>query len=56
MAKFDDFDLDLIQTPKQSQQIEPQWQSKSLCTPGCVTGLLQTCFIQTATCNCHISK
>ncbi|MDN4619145.1 gallidermin/nisin family lantibiotic [Paenibacillus sp. PsM32] len=56
MAKFNDFDLDLVQTPKPSTQIEPQWKSQSFCTPGCVTGVLQTCFIQTATCNCHISK
>ncbi|GGJ04674.1 gallidermin/nisin family lantibiotic [Paenibacillus sp. WLX1005] len=57
MAKFDDFDLDLVKNPQQSSlQVEPQWKSKSFCTPGCVTGVLQTCFIQTATCNCHISK
>ncbi|WP_322907293.1 gallidermin/nisin family lantibiotic [Paenibacillus campi] len=57
MAKFDDFDLDLVKNPQQSaSKVEPQWQSKSLCTPGCITGVLQTCFIQTATCNCHISK
>ncbi|MFD1887076.1 gallidermin/nisin family lantibiotic [Paenibacillus wenxiniae] len=57
MAKFDDFDLDLVKNPQQSSLgVEPQWKSKSFCTPGCVTGALQTCFIQTATCNCHISK
>ncbi|HEM4920346.1 TPA: gallidermin/nisin family lantibiotic [Streptococcus suis] len=27
--------------------------SKSLCTPGCKTGILMTCAIKTATCGCH---
>lgn len=56
MSKFDDFDLDVVQSSKTQDTVEPDWKSKSFCTPGCVTGLLQTCFIQTATCNCHISK
>ncbi|MBE0336513.1 gallidermin/nisin family lantibiotic [Paenibacillus sp. 23TSA30-6] len=56
MAKFDDFDLDVVSVSKQGSGFEPQVTSKSLCTPGCVTGILQTCALQTITCNCHISK
>lgn len=32
--------------------LETRITSKSLCTPGCKTGALQTCFAKTATCNC----
>ncbi|MDZ7433377.1 gallidermin/nisin family lantibiotic [Bacillus amyloliquefaciens] len=56
MSKFDDFDLDVVKVSKQDSKITPQVLSKSLCTPGCITGPLQTCFLQTITCNCHISK
>ncbi|KXZ20120.1 gallidermin/nisin family lantibiotic [Bacillus nakamurai] len=56
MSKFDDFDLDVVKVSKQDSKITPQWKSESLCTPGCITGVLQTCFLQTITCNCHISK
>lgn len=34
--------------------IEPNRKSKSLCTPGCITGVLQGCFLKTLTCGCHI--
>ncbi|WP_308607810.1 gallidermin/nisin family lantibiotic [uncultured Corynebacterium sp.] len=37
-------------------QVDTQWKSKSFCTPGCVTGILQTCVLQSATCTCPISK
>lgn len=56
MAKFDDFDLDVVQVSKQQAEVDPRWKSEYLCTPGCVTGILQTCIFQTATCNCQISK
>lgn len=56
MAKLNDFDLDVTKKAVNSGDADVQWKSKSLCTPGCVTGLLQTCFIQTATCGCQISK
>lgn len=53
MANFNDFDLDVtLKSGKPGAEV--QWQSKSLCTPGCITGILQTCAIQTATCGCQI--
>ncbi|WJZ01864.1 gallidermin/nisin family lantibiotic [Corynebacterium freiburgense] len=36
--------------------IDTQWKSKSLCTPGCITGILQTCAIQSFTCEVHVSR
>lgn len=56
MGKFDDFDLDVTKTTAAagSGTAEPQVTSKSLCTPGCITGILMTCPIQTATCGCNI--
>ena len=42
MAKFDDFDLDVTKTAAQGG-IEPKYKSKSVCTPGCPTGILMTC-------------
>ncbi len=56
MTKLNDFDLDVTKKVSRVGDVEVKWKSKSLCTPGCITGVLQTCFIQTATCNCHISK
>lgn len=53
MANLNDFDLDVTQKNK-VPGAEVQWKSKSLCTPGCITGILQTCAIQTATCGCSI--
>ncbi|MDD6770173.1 MAG: gallidermin/nisin family lantibiotic [Inconstantimicrobium porci] len=55
MSNFNDFDLDVAKKTRVRGE-EPQWKSKSLCTPGCVTGVLQTCSLRTATCGCHISK
>lgn len=37
-------------------QLDTQWKSEKLCTPGCITGVLQTCFAQSFTCEVHISK
>ncbi len=58
MAKFDDFDLDVVKVSKQLPEAELAVTSKSLCTPGCKTGILQTCAIKSATCGCsiHIGK
>ncbi len=39
MAKFDDFDLDIV-VKKQDNIVQPNITSKSLCTPGCITGIL----------------
>ncbi|MSS62731.1 gallidermin/nisin family lantibiotic [Velocimicrobium porci] len=55
MAKFDDFDLDMTKLKNKGTAPKPRITSKSLCTPGCVTGILQTCAIQTATCGCSIT-
>ena len=55
MAKFDDFDLDVTKTTATENGAEPRITSKSLCTPGCVTGILMTCAINTATCGCQIT-
>lgn len=54
MKRFDDFNLDLVKVDKNKNmsKIEPQWKSKSLCTPGCITGILMTCPLKTATCGC----
>ncbi|KAI4447983.1 hypothetical protein C823_002502 [Eubacterium plexicaudatum ASF492] len=42
MAKFDDFDLDVMKTAAEDGGVQPRITSKSLCTPGCVTGILMT--------------
>ncbi|MSS62730.1 gallidermin/nisin family lantibiotic [Velocimicrobium porci] len=55
MKNFNDFDLDVITSSKTKAAPKPRITSKSLCTPGCVTGILQTCAIQTATCGCSIT-
>ncbi len=56
MPKFDDFDLDYnVAEPSNGNIEESKITSKSLCTPGCITGILQTCAIKTATCGCHIT-
>jgi len=56
MPKFDDFDLDVKVTNESAKGVEPRITSKSLCTPGCITGILMTCPLKTATCGCHITK
>lgn len=50
-----DFDFNFANGDS-ADQVDTQWKSQYLCTPGCITGVLQTCFIQTATCNCHITS
>lgn len=59
MTKFDDFNLGLKEGKNGSEQdVQPRWQSKSFCTPGCKTGLLMGCNMKSLTCKCgfHISK
>lgn len=51
MAKFEDFDLDII-VKKQDNMIQPNITSKSLCTPGCITGILM-CLTQNSCVSCN---
>ncbi|MEE1101733.1 MAG: gallidermin/nisin family lantibiotic [Agathobacter sp.] len=53
MSKLNDFDLDVTTNVKDSD-VSVQWKSKSLCTPGCITGILMGCNLQTVSCNCSI--
>lgn len=46
-----DFDLDIKVTSSEKNE-EVNVTSKSLCTPGCPTGILQTCPVQSTTCGC----
>ena len=51
----EDFNLDLVTISKENNSgASPRVTSKSLCTPGCKTGILMTCAIKTATCGCHV--
>lgn len=54
MEKFDDFKLDLVKIDKDKGDgnMEPRSKSKSLCTPGCPTGILMICPLKTFTCGC----
>ncbi len=54
MAKLNDFDLDVTKKVANGDA-DVQWKSKSFCTPGCITGPLQTCFLKTVSCGCHIN-
>ncbi len=57
MANFNDFDLGLTKVSNsEKSQIQPRITSKSLCTPGCKTGILMGCNIKTISCHVHISK
>lgn len=53
MSKLNDFDLD-VTTKSKDSDVSVQLTSKSFCTPGCITGILMGCSLQTATCNCSI--
>lgn len=58
MKQTNDFDINLTKVKKSSKgdgEIRPMVTSKSLCTPGCITGILMGCNLQTATCGCHIT-
>ncbi|WP_304459386.1 gallidermin/nisin family lantibiotic [Alicyclobacillus sendaiensis] len=54
----DPFDLDVRMQESASRaaddetKVQPDITSISLCTPGCITGFLETCWLQTATCGC----
>ncbi|RHW53255.1 gallidermin/nisin family lantibiotic [Lactobacillus bombicola] len=44
MTNFSDFDLQLNDVTSGSKRgLEPRITSKSLCTPGCITGRLMGC-------------
>lgn len=55
MSNFNDFDLDVTTKKVSGNDVSPQITSVSLCTPGCITGILQGCALQTITCNCSIA-
>jgi lantibiotic bacteriocin len=50
MAKYDDFDLDIV-VKKQDNSVQPNITSKSLCTPGCITGVLMCVTQSCVSCN-----
>ncbi|MDO5077195.1 gallidermin/nisin family lantibiotic [Corynebacterium sp.] len=50
-----DYEFDFAEGDTQDD-VETQITSKSLCTPGCITGALQTCAFKSITCHVHISK
>jgi len=50
----DDFNLDLVKVTKDNSGASPRITSVSLCTPGCVTGVLM-CPGNTISCNGHCS-
>ena len=51
MAKLNDFDLD-VKVKVEAQKVEPAITSKSLCTPGCITGVLM-CITQNSCVSCN---
>ncbi|SDI40029.1 lantibiotic, gallidermin/nisin family [Pseudobutyrivibrio sp. 49] len=55
MEKFNnDFNLDVTVSKDDTKKADVKITSKSLCTPGCVTGVLMGCNNKTATCNCSV--
>ena len=51
----DPFDLDVrVQNTSMAADanVQPDITSVSLCTPGCITGFLETCWAHTITCGC----
>lgn len=49
---MNDFELDVV-AASAANDVDINITSKSLCTPGCITGILQGCSLRTASCNCH---
>ncbi|MDO7803154.1 gallidermin/nisin family lantibiotic [Lactiplantibacillus plantarum] len=58
MSNFKDFDLGMtsVKNTNTSGDVDPRWKSKSLCTPGCKTGVLMGCALKSISCHIHISK
>ncbi len=57
MAKFNDFDLDLTEKAAvKNNDVSAQITSKSLCTLGCITGVLQGCNLKSLACNVAIGN
>ncbi|GAA0068559.1 hypothetical protein UT300003_00820 [Clostridium sardiniense] len=50
MGKFDEFDLD-VKVKTNNDGASPYITSKSLCTPGCVTGVLMCITQSCVSCN-----
>lgn len=50
-----DYEFDFAEGDAQGD-IEPQITSVFMCTPGCITGVLQGCALRSITCNVNISK
>lgn len=55
MSDLRDFDLNVKEEVNDVSD-DDKITSHSLCTPGCKTGILQTCAIKSISCNVHISK
>lgn len=55
MSELRDFDLNVKEVGNEVSD-DDRITSKILCTPGCKTGILQTCAIKTISCEVHISK
>ena len=49
-----DFNLDLVEVSKSNTGASARITSYSLCTPGCITGVLMGCQFQSAGCNVHV--
>ena len=51
IAKLNDFDLD-VKVKVDAKKVGPAITSKSLCTPGCITGVLM-CITQNSCVSCN---
>ena len=49
-----DFNLDLVEVSKSNTGASARITSYSLCTPGCITGVLMGCQFHSAGCNVHV--
>ncbi len=50
-----DFEFDFA-AGDTTDQVDTQWKSEHLCTPGCITGALMGCAFKSITCNVTISR
>jgi lantibiotic subtilin len=50
-----DFEFDFA-AGDTTDQVDTQWKSEHLCTPGCITGVLMGCAFKSITCNVTISR
>lgn len=56
MENFNDFSLDLTVSKEDTKKVDIQITSKSLCTPGCITGRLMGCNGPSNTCGCTVNQ